>query len=528
MSKPIGDGNMLKSLNARLVFIRSACVVAALSYVIYLLAACACAQGSYGNVPLSQGLQQGNVRALPGDWPPPLSVPGMEKVTGLVQGDNNLSYAVRVISQDAGKVNFQVDAFCVSNPESEYAILHILDKPLMGVVDQEKKTLQIDFSPLATGLSSVEVIDRADADRVLLQRPDTVVLHTVMAVQSMDSSQVKFSVTDMSLLQPDGVLDEFSLPGPVPAVFDPVTARFSTVAFDEMTNILQQNIVYVQQNTVINVVNVVNQVNVINVVDFGGFGCGGWGGVPFGGYGGYPGLGYGGYGGCGGYGEYGGAPYGGFMPYSDPLPLAAPQPAPPLAVPDDVPLYDTKPVLEPNPAGGTTPAPAKLPVKDKDTATAKRPAVKPAPAARTKAADVRDAKAPDVKAVQATVKPTPAPNIVKTPDDMPAIKTGPRPADKAAAAKARARDNKPAVKAAAPQSAKIAANSVPKPVPAPKTNVAKGTKPRKEAKAPIQSAPARQVSAPGANLARAPQKSALSHAKPAAAAKAPAKGGRHK
>lgn len=87
---------MLKCLNARLVFIRATCLFVALSYIIFSCAAGANAQLTsgygYGNIPLSQGQQQGyaqaSSQALPDDWPQPLSVPGMEKVTGLVQGDN--------------------------------------------------------------------------------------------------------------------------------------------------------------------------------------------------------------------------------------------------------------------------------------------------------------------------------------------------------------------------------------------------------------------------------------------------------
>ncbi len=358
---------MSKCLNARLVFIRYACVLAALSCIIFAGAAHAIAQSAgasedapevYGNALPGPGnaLQPGEAGVLPDDWPQALGVPGMEKVTGLVRGDNNVSYAIKVLSQDAGKVDFQVKAFCVYNPESDYAILHVLDRPLMGVIDPDKKALQIDFAPLDTGLESVQTIDKADVARVLLQQPDTLVLNTVMAVQSADQSQVRFSISDMSLLQPDGTLDEFALPGPVPAVYSPDTDRFSTVAFNELTNVLQQN--YVQQNTYISVVNEVNVVNMINVADFGGFGgygLGGYGGgLPFGGYGGYGGGGglpYGGYGGgyggapygdVGGYG--GGAPYSGITPYSDPLPMSAPAPISPVSVPDNVQVYHKVPV----------------------------------------------------------------------------------------------------------------------------------------------------------------------------------------
>ncbi len=322
----------------------------AIALAMILCAACAAAQ-------------QYSSQALPDDWPQTISVPGMEKVTGLVQGENNLSYSINIISEDSGKINFQVNAFCVYNPTSDYAMLHILDKPLPGVVDQDKKTLQIDFSPLDTGLKSVSIIDKGDVSKVLMQDKNSLVLNTAMAVDSADESQIRFSITDMSLMQPDGVLNEFSLPEAVPAYYSPETDRFSTVAFDEMANVMQQNYVLIQQNTYVNVVNIVNEVNVINVVGFGGFGgYGGWGGgMPyygdnFGGYGGYGDY-YGGYGGCGDYyGGYGG----GYRPYCDPLPLVNPGPVPPLGIPDDVPVYrarhsgmdDRMPIAERRDHGG--------------------------------------------------------------------------------------------------------------------------------------------------------------------------------
>ncbi len=557
---------MSKCLNARLVFIRLACVMVAFSYVIFSCAAGACAQwtGSYGNVPLTQGPQQGypaqSSAALPDDWPRALSVPGMENVAGLAQGDNELSYAVRIISQDGDKVNFQVEAFCVANPTSEYAMLHILDRPLPGVVDPEKKTLQIDFSPLAASPASVEIIDKADVDKVLMQEADVLVLHTVMSVQSMDRSQVKFSLSDMSLLQPDGVLNEFSLPGPVPAVFDPMTYRFSTVAFDEMTSVLQQNYVVIQQNTVINVVNVVNQVNVVNVVDFGGFGCGGW--APYGGcgYGGWPGMGYGDYGGYGG----------GFMPCLDPLPLAPPCAAPPLTIPDDVPIYNARPDL---PYGQDTQVPAKLPVKEKPP---KEKSVTGDKACKDKgtAAQVKtQPKTTDARGAKAAVKATPAtPKAASS--KTAAVKAAPKagaptakatpaasgntrvkqntakpntPPKAAAAAKmptaqAKAAGGKPAAKTTSqPAAVKTAVVKTPvsntqksapatKAVQAPKANVAKApySTPVKQTAQKYVPA-AKSVSAPKTSVAKAPAKSApKAVSRPAAAKSAPARGGGHK
>lgn len=569
---------MLKCLNARLVFIKATCLFVALSYIIFSCAAGANAQLTsgygYGNIPLSQGQQQGyaqaSSQALPDDWPQPLSVPGMEKVTGLAQGDNNLSYSVRIVSQDGGKVNFQVKAFCVYNPVSDYALLHVLDKPLMGVVDPDKKTLQIDFSPLAAGLKSVEIIDKADVDKVLLQEPDSLVLHTVMSVQSMDPSQVKFSISDMSLLQPDGVLNEFSLPGPVPALYDPATARFSTVAFDELTNVLQQNYVYVQQNTFISVVNQVNVVNVINVVDFGGFGLGGWGGVPYGGYGGYGGIPYGGS--CG-YG-YGGAPYSGFMPYSDPLPLAESRPVLPLTVPDDVPVYGAKHAA--HPADQTTPASARLPKKDRPTKKAgdnaykdKSPAATIQPAAKktagptpmpkqartTKPVDPKNTKPaqgnakpqkasvnPQAKQAQASTMPAvkTASGKAKAPDSAPKKNAGASSTPEKTPVKQAQPTQAPAAKSAVTKAKAPAKQAVSKQAPATKTNVARtkapDSKPARQAvsqpvpakttvtKTTPNKAPAAALkSAPAAKKASVPKTSVAKGSKPQQVAKTPAR-----
>lgn len=281
---------------------RPACILVVLLFVLY---------SCYG---LAGGLAQGYPQpaegavVLPDDWPRTITVQGMEGVTGLVQGENTISYSIRVLSQDAGSIYFEVRAFCVSNPASGYAILHVLETPLMGVVDTSKKSLQIDFSSLPAGLKSVEAIDKADVNRVLLQDSSSMVLNTVMSLES-EGPKVRFSISGISLLQPDGVLDEFSLPGPVPAILDPATSRLYTVAFDEMASVLQQNFIYAQQNTFLSVVNEVSVVNVVNVAGFGG--------LPWGGY--YEGYGY----------------YGG-LPYDDPLPLPAPRHASPLRVPDDV------------------------------------------------------------------------------------------------------------------------------------------------------------------------------------------------
>jgi hypothetical protein len=74
---------MIKSTNARLVFTRLACVMAVIALAMILCAACPAAMGQ---------------QALPDDWPQTISVPGMEKVSGLVTGENNLSYSINIIS----------------------------------------------------------------------------------------------------------------------------------------------------------------------------------------------------------------------------------------------------------------------------------------------------------------------------------------------------------------------------------------------------------------------------------------------
>ena len=293
--------------HSKLVLTRYASLLAAFSILIFTCA-----------VPAAMQLADGAGQGLPDDWPQTITVAGMGQVEGLVQGDNNISYSINVISQQGSDINFQVNSFCVYNPVSAYAILNVPDKPLMGVLDQDKKSLQIDFSPLSAGVQT-EIIDKADVDKVLMQDSKSLILNTAMTVDSTDSSGTDFSITDMSLLQPDGVLDQFSLPGPIPAELSPDTDRFSTLGFNELAGVLQQNYVCTQENTYVNVVNVVNEVNVINLVncgDYGGYGC----------YGGDDGFG-----GC--------DAYGGYAPCNDPLPLANPAPVAPFSIPGDVPVY---------------------------------------------------------------------------------------------------------------------------------------------------------------------------------------------
>ncbi|HEY3421681.1 MAG TPA: hypothetical protein VGK13_00885, partial [Methanocellaceae archaeon] len=173
---------------------------------------------------------------LPSDWPQTIDVQGLD-MTGLISGDNNVSYAIKVMSQNDNTINFQVQAFCVYNSQSQYAILHTLKAPLSGVIDRQKNTLQIDFSQLPQAIDSIKVIDAGDVDKVLLQSKDLMVLNTVMSVDSSDGSAVKFSISDMSLLQPDGVLNDLAIPGPVQGVYDTGDSRFSTFAYPELANL---------------------------------------------------------------------------------------------------------------------------------------------------------------------------------------------------------------------------------------------------------------------------------------------------
>ncbi|WP_230740782.1 hypothetical protein [Methanooceanicella nereidis] len=297
--------------------------------------------------PYGQVSMPGNTYSqLPAGYPETVSLPGMESIVGIIDGENRVSYGINVLSKEQNYIPFNVKSFCVYNDQSDKAILHSLNTPLKGVIDVEKNTMMIDFSSFEDSLGSVDVIDKKDMNSMLMKNTDDMILNTVMSLDSVEQDKVNFKISEMSVLEPDGVLDDFMLETPVTAVYDAGNDVLSTVAFNELVNVFQQNFVSVQQNTFISVVNQINVLNQINVISpilsppyigpfpfYGGYGgYGGYGyGQPYGGscyggygspyyggygapcYGDYGGYGSPGYGGCGApcYGDYGGPGYGG-------------------------------------------------------------------------------------------------------------------------------------------------------------------------------------------------------------------------
>ena len=91
-----------------------------------------------------------------------VTIPGLEGLTGFVSGENGLSLATYLASQDGDRLYFQVVGMAISSPYSPQSTVYTMSQPLTGVLDRSANTIQIDMSGLAASISNAGTVDKAD------------------------------------------------------------------------------------------------------------------------------------------------------------------------------------------------------------------------------------------------------------------------------------------------------------------------------------------------------------------------------
>lgn len=165
-----------------------------------------------------------------------LSIPGLDGLDGFVRGENQISLATYMVSEDGDQLYFEVVGLALSSPDSPQSTVYTLSKPLMGVLDCSASTIQIDMSGLAASLGSGGTIDKADLYSALRSNTETYILNLDAAYDSTSDDQVIFDVDSASFISPDGTQDTYSLQAPVQLAIDTATYRMSFPSFPQLTD----------------------------------------------------------------------------------------------------------------------------------------------------------------------------------------------------------------------------------------------------------------------------------------------------
>jgi hypothetical protein len=165
-----------------------------------------------------------------------VNIPGLEGLNGFVSGENQISLATYMASQDGDKLYFQVVGLAISNPDSPESTVYTMNKPLMGVLDRSANTIQIDVSDIASSVGTGGTIDKSTLYDALRANKDVFVIDLSATYQDTADNRITFDVNSVTLVKPDGTQDLFSLDQPMQLVIDTVTYRMSFPVFPELTN----------------------------------------------------------------------------------------------------------------------------------------------------------------------------------------------------------------------------------------------------------------------------------------------------
>jgi hypothetical protein len=118
-----------------------------------------------------------------------LTIPGLEGFQGFVEGENQISLATYMVSQDQGRLYFEVVGIALSNPYSPQCTVYTLNSPLMGVMDQSANTIQVDMSNLAAAVGSAGTIDKSSLYSALRTNENVFVINMDATYQGTSGNQ---------------------------------------------------------------------------------------------------------------------------------------------------------------------------------------------------------------------------------------------------------------------------------------------------------------------------------------------------
>ncbi len=166
----------------------------------------------------------------------PVSIPGLDGLQGFVAGENQISLATYMVSQDGDQLYFEVVGMAVAGPSSPQSTVYTFNKPLMGVLDRSQNTAQIDMSGLAASVGTAGTIDKASLFDALRTDANVFIINLDATFAGTDGDQALFDVDSVSFIAPDGHQDLFALQQPMRLVIDTVTYRMSFPVFPQLAD----------------------------------------------------------------------------------------------------------------------------------------------------------------------------------------------------------------------------------------------------------------------------------------------------
>lgn len=163
-------------------------------------------------------------------------IQGLEGLRGFGSGHSQLSLAVIPLSQQDGKLMFQVIGFAVSIPETGEAVVYSMRTPLSGIIDPSQNTMQIDISNLATSVNNAGYVDSSQIYDTMRTDPQVVIIDFDLTSPARQDSQTIFAVNSVGLVPPDGKMQAYSMTQPTQLIVDTQNRVVAMVAFPEMIN----------------------------------------------------------------------------------------------------------------------------------------------------------------------------------------------------------------------------------------------------------------------------------------------------
>lgn len=165
-------------------------------------------------------------------------ISGLPDFQALAYGQNLLSLAAVPVSQQGGRMTFQVTGLAASSPGTAPAVVYTLSEPMQGIIDTSHNTLQVDLANFNTAASEPEHIEKSRVSHALKTTANTMIIEITMDYKSLQGSEAIFSVKSIGLILPDGQTKTYDLEIPGRLIIDGDARRLNMGSLPQLAGTL--------------------------------------------------------------------------------------------------------------------------------------------------------------------------------------------------------------------------------------------------------------------------------------------------
>lgn len=155
-----------------------------------------------------------------GKSPDVMVISGLPDFQALAYGRNILSIAAVPVSQQDNKMTIKVTGLAVSYPGTAPAVVYTLSEPMSGALDLSQNALRVDLTNFNTAASGAEHIDKSRVNHALQTKANTMIIEVTMDYKSLQGSEAIFRAGSISLIRPDGQMQNYALELPKQLIID--------------------------------------------------------------------------------------------------------------------------------------------------------------------------------------------------------------------------------------------------------------------------------------------------------------------